>query len=198
MSNEIFLHPRIGRVEVKINRRSKRVSIAVMPSGDVRLNIPYGGSAQNALSFLESREGWIAATRERLTAEAERQRLGCQAVVNAKSTPEDLGKLWLDAHSYLPKRIAEIARSTNLEYSELKIGRAMGRWGSCSTRNTINLSMYIMGLPPHLIDFVIIHELCHTQHHNHSPKFHALVDKMTGGREKELERELKGWRISMR
>ena len=53
----------------------------------------------------------------------------------------------------------------------------------------------MMLLPPHLRDYVIIHELCHTVHHNHSPRFHALVDRLTGGRERELDKELKGYRI---
>ncbi len=50
-----------------------------------------------------------------------------------------------------------------------------------------------MTLPSHLRDYVIIHELCHTVHHNHSAKFHALVDKLLGGKEKALARELRGY-----
>jgi len=46
-------------------------------------------------------------------------------------------------------------------------------------------------LPEHLRDFVILHELCHTVHHNHSAAFHALLDRCTGGRESLLRRELR-------
>ena len=52
-----------------------------------------------------------------------------------------------------------------------------------------------MVLPEHLRDFVILHELCHTVHHDHSPKFHALVDRLVGGNEKALNRELKAFSI---
>lgn len=51
-----------------------------------------------------------------------------------------------------------------------------------------------MLLPEHLRDFIILHELCHTRHHNHSPQFHALLDSLVGGRERLLNRELKQYR----
>jgi predicted metal-dependent hydrolase len=52
-----------------------------------------------------------------------------------------------------------------------------------------------MTLPEHLRDFVILHELCHTRHHNHSEAFHALLDRCVGGRERELNSELRKWTI---
>jgi ribosomal protein S18 acetylase RimI-like enzyme len=55
-----------------------------------------------------------------------------------------------------------------------------------------------MTLPTHLQEFVLLHELCHTVHHDHSEEFHALLDRVTGGREKELNRQLKGIRKNLR
>jgi len=69
------------------------------------------------------------------------------------------------------------------------------KWGSCSGRNHISLSLFLMTLPEHLRDYVIVHELCHTVHHDHSPRFHALVDRLVGGREKALNRELRAFTI---
>lgn len=195
MSSEILNHPTIGRVAIRRNRQLKRLTIAVMPSGEVRLNVPYGADVKEAIKFMESREEWITLSKEKMAVKVEQQKRECRAVVDKNTTHEDLVELWRKAHKYLPQRLLEIMRSTGLVCSDLKIGQAMSRWGSCSTANVINLSMFLMGLPPHLIDLIIIHELCHTVHHNHSAKFHELVDKHTGGREKELEKELKGWRI---
>ena len=68
------------------------------------------------------------------------------------------------------------------------------KWGSCNGRNDLSLSLYLMTLPEHLRDFVILHELCHTVHHDHSPRFHALLDRLVGGKEKLLNKELRSYR----
>lgn len=96
-----------------------------------------------------------------------------------------------EAKEYLPQRVEEIARRIGLEYRSVSIRATRSKWGSCTSRNDLSLSVYLMLLPDHLIDFIIIHELCHTVHRNHSAAFHALVNHHVGGREKELNRELK-------
>ena len=87
--------------------------------------------------------------------------------------------------------------SVDLESRKLKLSIRASRtkWGSCSGRNHISLSLFLMTLPEHLRDYVIVHELCHTVHHDHSPRFHALVDRLVGGREKALNRELRAFTI---
>ena len=96
-----------------------------------------------------------------------------------------------EAKEYIPQRVEEIARRIGLEYRSVSVRATRSKWGSCSSRNDLSMSVYLMLLPDHLIDFIIIHELCHTVHRNHSAAFHALVDHHVGGREKELNRELK-------
>ena len=96
-----------------------------------------------------------------------------------------------EAKEYIPQRVKEIARRIGLEYRSVSVRATRSKWGSCSSRNDLSMSVYLMLLPDHLIDFIIIHELCHTVHRNHSAAFHALVDHHVGGREKELNRELK-------
>ena len=99
------------------------------------------------------------------------------------------------AKADLPGRIARLSEATGLKYEKLSIRASRTKWGSCSGRNHISLSLFLMALPEHLRDYVIIHELCHTVHHNHSPRFHALVDRLVGGREKALNRELRAFTI---
>ncbi|MCM1150715.1 MAG: M48 family metallopeptidase, partial [Alistipes sp.] len=99
------------------------------------------------------------------------------------------------AKNDLPARIERLSQQTGLRYGKLTIRAARTKWGSCSGRNAISLSLFLMTLPEHLRDYVILHELCHTVHHDHSPRFHALVDRLTGGHEKALARELRAFSI---
>ena len=110
----------------------------------------------------------------------------------AKARIEELRRA---AKADLPARIERLSQLTGLKYAKLTIRASRTKWGSCSGRNTISLSLFLMTLPEHLRDYVIVHELCHTVHHNHSPRFHALVDRMVGGNEKALNRELRAFAI---
>lgn len=110
-----------------------------------------------------------------------------QQIIN-KGVTEALRR---EAKEYLPARVKELAQRTGLGFRSVSVRATRSKWGSCSSRNDLSMSVYLMLLPDHLIDFIIIHELCHTVHRNHSAAFHALVDHHVGGREKELNRELK-------
>ncbi len=79
------------------------------------------------------------------------------------------------AAQVLPDWIERISRKTGLQYQKLTIRDQKTRWGSCSSLKNINLNMKLLFLPPHLVDYVIIHELCHTQVLSHSAAFWKLV-----------------------
>ena len=85
----------------------------------------------------------------------------------------------------------------NLPYKAVKINNSQGRWGSCSATKSINLSFYLMLLPKHLIDYVLLHELCHTREMNHGDKFWQLLDKLTDNRSQALRAELKNYKTSL-
>ncbi|GAF03551.1 M48 family metallopeptidase [Saccharicrinis fermentans] len=102
--------------------------------------------------------------------------------------------LRLSAKNYLPKRLYQLAQQHGFLYNRVFIKNLKSRWGSCSHVNNINLNLHLMRLPHHLIDSVLLHELCHTVEKNHGKGFWALMDKVTGGRAKMLDKEMKEYR----
>lgn len=91
----------------------------------------------------------------------------------------------------LPPIVQEYALRFDKKFKKIKITGAKSRWGSCSNAGTISLSCYLVLLPPHLVDYVILHELAHTVEMNHSDRFWELLDNMTDGKSKSLRSELR-------
>lgn len=104
--------------------------------------------------------------------------------------------LKIEAKQYLPDKVKKLAIQFEFKYNKLALKNIKSRWGSCSRENNINLSIHLMRLPEHLIDYVILHELAHTVHHNHSARFWKLLDDVTGGA-KRLDKELRKYRIAI-
>lgn len=103
----------------------------------------------------------------------------------------------VEAKQLLPSRTAELALRHGFRHGTVSVRNTRSRWGSCSARNDISLSIRLMKLPDYLIDYIILHELCHTIHKNHGADFHALLDKVCGGQHKQLRREIKKHSINI-
>ena len=94
----------------------------------------------------------------------------------------------IEAHELLPTRVRELAAKWGFTYKQLKIKANRSNWGSCTYDNIINLSLHLMRMPDELVDYVILHELCHTIHKNHGPLFWQLLNSVTGGRARQLSK----------
>ncbi len=102
-----------------------------------------------------------------------------------------IAMLRYEAKKRLPYIVKEIADANGFKYSSVKINSAQTRWGSCSSKGSLNFSLYLMLMPLHLIRSVVVHELCHTKHMNHGESFWALFDKTYGISHKIVDKEIR-------
>lgn len=84
----------------------------------------------------------------------------------------------IEAKLILPPRVARFAEYFGFDYARVFIKNMKTRWGSCSGRRNINLNLHLMRLPDELIDYVILHELVHTEIRNHSPQFWQRLESL--------------------
>ena len=187
--DKVYKHPRLGDILLRQRWTTSRISLSVKPSGEVRLSYPRLVSTAKALRFLEDKVEWVLQMREKV---AER------AMQGTDYTPEQIEELRREAKRVLPAMVERLAARNNFRYGKITIRASRSKWGCCTSQNNLSLSLFLMTLPTHLQEFVVLHELCHTVHHNHSAEFHALLDRVTGGCEKELSRQLKGIRKNLR
>lgn len=128
-----------------------------------------------------------------------------QNYLNSATEESKLTRLRQRAKEALPLRTAQIAAAMRtlhkrpFAYQRIAIKLNKTNWGSCSAKNNINLNLALPLLPDALCDYVIIHELCHLEHHNHSAEFHRLLNSscltLLGRPERELVKELRGYCI---
>ena len=155
----------------------------------MRLSYPRIVSTARALRFLEEKVEWVLQMRAKV---AERSMQG------GDYTSEQIEKMRREAKRILPAMVERLAHQYGFKYGRITIRATRSKWGCCTSQNNLSLSLFLMTLPPHLQEFVVLHELCHTVHHNHSAEFHTLLNRVTNGREKELNRQLKGIRKNLR
>lgn len=187
--DKVYKHPRLGDILLRQRWTTSRISLSVKPSGEVRLSYPRLVSTAKALRFLEEKAEWVLQMREKV---AEKGMQG------ADYSPAQIEQMRREAKRVLPAMVERLAARNNFRYGKITIRATRSKWGCCTSQNNLSLSLFLMTLPTHLQEFVVLHELCHTVHHNHSAEFHALLDRVTGGREKELNRQLKGIRKNLR
>jgi predicted metal-dependent hydrolase len=102
-----------------------------------------------------------------------------------------------EAKLILPNRVEELAKHFDFKYQKVFVKKLKSKWGSCSSTGNINLNVFLMTLPDHLVDFIILHELAHTREHNHGDGFWLLLNKVTGGKAHLLDKEVKKFNSSI-
>ena len=82
------------------------------------------------------------------------------------------------ARKVIPERVAYYAKIIGVDYGRITIRQQKTRWGSCSSKGNLNFNCLLMLMPPGILDYVVVHELCHRKEMNHSPGFWKEVEKI--------------------
>jgi predicted metal-dependent hydrolase len=143
-------------------RRARRYVMRVRPDGDVRVTIPRGGSKAEAIRFAERHVEWARRQRSR--------------VLQARRPPDVERELRRRAAEELPPQLFALAAKHQLAVSRVTIRDQRSRWGSCSAKGHIALNYRLMLMPPHVREYILIHELMHMRQANHSIRFWRLVE----------------------
>ena len=163
--------------------RSKRRSygIVVDEDGEVTVRIPLRGSMSVARKLVVDKQAWIT-EKIRLQKNRKRIREEQEADCESKYTPEQragLEKRYRQAaKEYFPKRAEYYAQQLGVTYNRIRIAEQKTRWGSCSSKGTLSFNWKLMLAPPKVLDYVVVHELCHLKEMNHSPRFWKRVEEI--------------------
>lgn len=89
----------------------------------------------------------------------------------------EIDNLIIEPKKYLPKRVEYYSVLMNVKPTGIKITSARKRFGSCSGKNSICFSLYLMTYPKEAVDYVVVHELAHIKYHNHSKEFYNFIER---------------------
>jgi predicted metal-dependent hydrolase len=177
----------IGTVFLEKSRRARHLSISVSAGGRVRVAIPWRQSFQDAQKFALLKRHWIEKQLKKLNNIQQKNKVMLASMRRLDKT---------EAKIMLVNRLNLLAEEYGFHYNTVSIRNQKTRWGSCSTRNNINLNIKLAVLPDKLIDYVILHELMHTRIKNHSKAFWQTLDVLVGNA-KILAKELRDYGMAL-
>jgi hypothetical protein len=152
-----------------IRSRRKTAAIQIAAPGEVTLRLPLRYPQSGIPALLESHRDWI---------EKHMRKLETQAAEEKALPPlsaEEIRRLAEEARTYIPGQVRYYAWKMNISYGRITIRNQRTRWGSCSSKGSLSFNCLLMLCPIEVIDYIIVHELCHRKEMNHSPRFWAEV-----------------------
>jgi len=156
--------------------RSKRRSIGfeVRPGGKITVRIPMRASVNTVKEIIEDKKDWLyemyLKQKDKIDTDSLRE-----AERNDPRTAYLEKKYRQAAKRYIYERVEYYIEMIGGHYSSIRIGDQKTRWGSCSNNGTLSFSWRLMLAPPRVLDYVVIHEICHLTYMDHSKNFWDLV-----------------------
>lgn len=159
----------VTQIEFRQSDRARQLRLAVYRDGRVQVTIPRHGSRAAAEAFAASKQSWIDRAMARMQHRAARR---LPVFSNA-----ELPVRRREALELIRERLEYFANRYGVAYRRVTIKQLTMRWGSCSKQGNLNFNVKLLHLPERLVEYLLVHELCHLREMNHSPKFWALVEK---------------------
>ena len=147
-----------------LRSRRKTVAIEITPRGEVLVRCPLRFPKREIQSIVDSRRDWIGAHLAKLPPRGD------------TLSDAELEALAREAKLAIPPRVRRYAEALGVRYVRITIRAQRTRWGSCSAKGNLNFNCLLMLAPEAVLDYVIVHELCHRREMNHSPRFWAAVE----------------------
>ena len=156
--------------------RSNRKTVAIQVNSDLSVTVraPRSASEKDIEEILKKKEAWINRHIEKIKKTKER----FEAEPTEKLTREKVIALAEEALKVIPARVEYFARVIGVTYGKITIRNQKTRWGSCSSKGNLNFNCLLMLAPPEVLDYVVVHELCHRKQMNHSKAFWSEVEKV--------------------
>ena len=156
--------------------RSNRKTVAIQVNSDLSVTVraPRSASEKDIEEILKKKEAWISKHIEKMKKTKER----FEAEPTEKLTREKVIALAEEALKVIPARVEYFARVIGVTYGKITIRNQKTRWGSCSSKGNLNFNCLLMLAPPEVLDYVVVHELCHRKQMNHSKAFWSEVEKV--------------------
>lgn len=162
----------LNELGIELFRSDRRtISIEIKPS-KIIVRAPHRMSTQEISAFLNKKRDWIEKHSKQMR---ERQETISQF---EPYTPEELKELAEKALVVIPEKVNYYAPLVGVDYGRITIRNQRTRWGSCSSKGNLSFNCLLMLLPDEVIDSVVVHELCHRKHMDHSARFYAEVEKV--------------------
>ena len=149
----------------------KSIAIDLRPDG-ITVRAPKGMPRRDINAFLESKRGWI----EKHLVKMQERKEALEQV--EPFTREEIHELADKALVVIPEKVKKYAPIVGVTYGRITIRNQRSRWGSCSSKGNLNYNCLLMLFPDEVIDYVVVHELCHRKHMNHSAAFYAEVERV--------------------
>ena len=145
----------------------KTIAIQIMPEGNVVVRCPRRMRSDDIKRFVESKSGWI-----------EKHLAACNPIEPSKLSEKEISKLREKARHLVTQRVKYYAPIIGVPYGQIAIRTQRTRWGSCSSKGNLNFNCLLALVPPDVLDYIVVHELCHRKELNHSERFWTEVGKV--------------------